>query len=92
MTVSNRRRPSRGRAVRLTKTVHRWSSLAFVVVLVSAALEPAPPTWLAPFMVLPIVLMLVTGLVLQVRHVRSRRRRRTRQELAPTRPREGALA
>ena len=68
------RKPSRARSVRITKSLHRWASLGFLAVLVSAILDPTPPGWIAPFMVVPIVLMLVTGIVLQVRHLRARQR------------------
>ncbi len=70
---------SRGPQVRPagTRALHRWAAAAFVlsIVVVSVTLAVQGPMWVSYLPLLPLVVLLVTGLVMFVRPKVSRRKR-----------------
>ena len=60
------------------RQLHRWISVAFVlgvVTYMAAMSRGAPPAWLGLFALVPLILLLVTGLYLFVLPYLARRRR-----------------
>ena len=56
-------------ASKTVRQFHRWTSIAFtvgVMVYIAAMTRGAPPAWLGLFALLPLILLLLTGLYLFV--------------------------
>ena len=64
------------------RQVHRWLAIAFtlgVIVYVAAMSQGQPPAWMGVLPLLPLVLLLLTGLYLFVLPYLARSRRGTRE-------------